>query len=72
MRKLENERFGYVFRGRTIPNKDKEPAGTVLCVERNEARLHGEDCAEAQTQKTVSVVFRASGRHELECRREAG
>ena len=23
LRKLENERFGYVFRGRTIPNKDK-------------------------------------------------
>ena len=34
-----------------------EHAGTVLCVERNEARLHGEACAEAQTQRTVPVVF---------------
>ena len=31
-----------------------------LCVERNEARLHGEACAEAQTQRTVPVVFHIS------------
>jgi hypothetical protein len=24
LKKLENERYGYVFRGRTIPNSDKK------------------------------------------------
>ena len=30
-------------------------AGTIPRVERNEARPHGEDCAEAQAQRTVPV-----------------
>ena len=32
-------------------------AGTVLCVERNEAKSHGEDCTEARTQRPVPVVL---------------
>ena len=35
--------------------RTEEHTGTVLCVERNEARPHGEDCTEARTQRTVPL-----------------